>query len=201
MADVQQKRMDSRIRKSQIRMRHAYFMLCEANLRISVASIAKAAGVTRGTFYQHYPDKETFERAVINDTIADFMETVIHTRVGDEAPARLNLSLALAELARHDNGFALLFSQNGKQNFYVCFAKAIETAIKTYLTTSQVEILTNQFEVDDIIVVIANMMVDQFRDWVFQNPRRRNPEYTDSLIRKLCQADTLGVFDMSHFFY
>lgn len=201
MVGKQHRQTDARIKKSQIRLRRAYFTLLETDTRISIAAIADSAGVTRGTFYQHYKDKAAFEQAVVSDSITDFMSTVIHTRVGVDGPARMNLSLALAELIRHDNGFHLLFTNIDGRVFSVLFANAVADAIQTNLIPQGVPEEVGKFHRDDLVAVIARIMVGLFRDWVFQPVHKRNASYTESLIREVSQAATLNQFGMANFFY
>lgn len=109
MAEKQHRQTDARIKKTRTRLRRAYFAMIEDGARTSVAAIADTAGVTRGTFYQHFADKEDFLQQIVSDSINDFLGNAIHTRQGSTDVARMNLRVALEELVRPDNGFTLLF--------------------------------------------------------------------------------------------
>ena len=202
MAEKQHRQTDARIKKTRTRLRRAYFAMIEQGTRTSVAAIADTAGVTRGTFYQHFADKEDFLQQIVSDSISDFLGNAIHTRQGSSDVARMNLRVALEELVRPDNGFTLLFKNINDQTFTIELTDALAAAINRYLTASAITVDDDaQFKLAEVIDVIAATIVHVFRGWVFTQPHRRNASNTEALIKQMSAAETLNEFDITNFFY
>ncbi len=71
---------------------------------VSVDDIVQAAEVAKGTFYNHFSDKDDFEKAILDEARRE-METAIHTAFGSEADPAVRMALALCVSVRfsHDH--------------------------------------------------------------------------------------------------
>lgn len=200
MVEKADRQPDSRIRKTRMRLRRAYFEMLGENEKVSVAALASTAGVTRGTFYQHYNDKEEFEHAVLEDTVTDFMGTTVYRRYGTEAPERMNLHVALEEISRPENGFAILFSRDADDKFSTMLATHIAAAIRAFAHESPVVHAQTEFADEDLVRMVALIMVLIWRHWLLDD-RKRSAEYTEEMTRQVTAAAALGQVDVKGFYY
>lgn len=200
MVEKAERQPDSRIRKTRMRLRRAYFEMVSRGEKISVASLAGAAGVTRGTFYQHYSDREEFERSVLEDTVSDFMDTAVYKRQGSDLPERMNLHVALEELNKPDNGFALLFQRDADEKFTTMLATRIAAAMRTFAHAEPIEHTKTDFKDDDLIRMAALIMVLIWRHWLLDE-RKRSLSYTEKLTREVTDAAALDQVDVRGFYY
>lgn len=200
MVEKADRQPDSRIRKTRMRLRRAYFEMLRKNEKVSVAALANTAGVTRGTFYQHYNDKDEFEHSVLEDTVRDFMATVVYRRVGTDAPERMNLHVALEELSRPENGFAILFSRDADDKFSTLLAMHIAAAIRAFARESPVVHAETEFTDDDLVRMVALIMVLIWRHWLLDD-RKRSAEYAEQLTREVTSATALGQVNVKDFYY
>ncbi len=71
---------------------------------VSVDDIVQAAEVAKGTFYNHFTDKDDFERAILDEARRE-MENAIRSAFGDEADPAVRMAIALCVAVRfsHDH--------------------------------------------------------------------------------------------------
>lgn len=178
----QQRHTDPRVIKTKKRLRQAYIAsLSGDEKQLSVAHITALAGVTRGTFYQHYADKAEFFAAVLVDTAADFMHHCVLTDEANVTP-HMNLQAALAYARNAQNGFAVLFQNDGD-----AFIKALHTeltrALVAYANTNA-EQYTGILQLADIIDLAAMLDVAIIRRWSLAE-NDWTAEYVQLLIQQL----------------
>jgi AcrR family transcriptional regulator len=70
---------------------------------VSVDDIVQVAEVAKGTFYNHFSDKEDFERAILEEARLE-METAIQTALGGDPDAAVRMAIAVCVAVRfaHD---------------------------------------------------------------------------------------------------
>ncbi|WP_127848683.1 TetR/AcrR family transcriptional regulator [Lacticaseibacillus hulanensis] len=160
-------RVDPRIKKTELRLRRALFQnLAQAPInRLSVATITETAGITRGTFYQHYADKDDFIDAVRHDTVTDFIAASVYSQRDDHTQIpRLHVRRALEYLRREDNGFAVLF-QNDTEPFIDVLTQELTDAIMRF-AVSHKRPATATLNLRDLAAVASVIDVAIFKNWV-----------------------------------
>lgn len=83
---------DRRVRKSQTRIQNALFSLMKEMpyQKIRVSQIAKAADISRSTFYLHYETKDALLLGIVDEMIDEYFHAIENVRLGrGESPARL----------------------------------------------------------------------------------------------------------------
>ncbi|WP_155286714.1 TetR/AcrR family transcriptional regulator [Lacticaseibacillus zhaodongensis] len=201
MADNGKRQVDARVRKTRLRLRRAYFSMLENGERLNIAAISKRAGVTRGTFYQHYHDKDEFLRAVMADSVNDFINACVYVRSGDKGPERMNLHEGLEYLVRKENGFAILFTSARGDDFANKFADALCDKMRQYVAQQQVHPSTTaQFSEDDILHLVATTNVLVFKGWLLGG-MRRSATYVYDLVTFAADRLASGQTDIRGFYY
>lgn len=180
-------REDPRIKKTELRLRRALFenLTTTSFAQLSVARITATAGVTRGTFYQHYADKDDFIAAVRRDTIADWLNASVFSRDNDgEQVPRMHVGLALEYLRRPDNGFKVLLQDDGEA-FTIEFARGINAALTAYADAAHLQ-AQGEFRLSDLIAAASMTNVAIFKEWTL-HPHHWTGEYVAILIPALTQ--------------
>ena len=86
---------DRRIKKTQARIQNALFSLMKETpyQKIRVSQIAKAADISRSTFYLHYETKDALLLGIVDEIIDEYFKGIEEVRSGKgENPARLLFS-------------------------------------------------------------------------------------------------------------
>lgn len=172
MTENGKRQIDARVRKTRLRLRRAYFTMLARGERMNIAAISKRAGVTRGTFYQHYHDKDEFLRAVMTDSVNDFIKACVYVRSGENGPERMNLHEGLEYLTRKENGFLILFTSSNGDKFTMDFAKAIGAKMQQYVAQQVPKATPSQFSEEDVLNLIAMTNVLVLKGWLVGGMRR-----------------------------
>ncbi len=180
------RREDPRIKKTELRLRRALFenLAAVGTNRLSVATITATAGVTRGTFYQHYADKQDFLRSVRRDTVLDFFSACVFKRADEVGKApRLHVRLALDYLRRPENGIATLLKYD-EQAFLSELSAGMKNMIAHYLDEkgrfgSQTDIQT-----EDLVMAATVINVAIFKEWTL-GTRGWQVDYATKLVVEL----------------
>lgn len=79
-------KIDPRVIKTRRKLKNAFLTLLSSQRlsEMNVKDLTQTADVTRGTFYLHYKDKETFIQIMMEELIAEFFEAAIFNNVLDE---------------------------------------------------------------------------------------------------------------------
>ncbi|MDT2813883.1 TetR/AcrR family transcriptional regulator [Vagococcus carniphilus] len=73
-------KIDPRVVKTRKKLRQAFLDLLKTRKlsEMNIKDLTNQAGVTRGTFYLHYRDKDTFVETIMEEIIEDFYDSVIN---------------------------------------------------------------------------------------------------------------------------
>ena len=72
-------KIDPRVVKTRKKLRQAFLDLLKTRKlsEMNIKDLTNQAGVTRGTFYLHYRDKDTFVETIMEEIIEDFYDNVV----------------------------------------------------------------------------------------------------------------------------
>lgn len=72
-------KIDPRVVKTRKKLRQAFLDLLKTRqlMEMNIKDLTNQAGVTRGTFYLHYRDKDTFVETIMEEIIEDFYDHVV----------------------------------------------------------------------------------------------------------------------------
>lgn len=123
-----EEKQDPRVVKTQASLRRAlvYLMQHERLENISVQKITQTAHITRGTFYLHYKDKQSFFETALNDELDLLFNQVLHSdpqHLGADHQPRVTLRIneLFTYLERNSAIFTVLLSGSQNRYFYQRF--------------------------------------------------------------------------------
>lgn len=79
------KKTDPRVTRTRKKLREAFLTIIvyQPLNEISVKDITRLADITRGTFYQHYQDRETYLHLMMEESLTEYFDYIMFNR-GDE---------------------------------------------------------------------------------------------------------------------
>ena len=82
-------KIDPRVVKTKRKLKEAFLILVgkQTLKEINVKDLTNLADVTRGTFYLHYKDKETFIQTMMSECLSDFFESIMINTAKEGEPA------------------------------------------------------------------------------------------------------------------
>jgi len=170
-------RIDPRVDRSRQAIWHASMELSREKgfATVTVAEIARRAGINRSTFYAHFPDKE----AVIRDELARMKRDL---RARQEVPTPASMS-AFEPDTPHPNAVRWFEHVGDNADFYGAvlvsgelaeFEREIEAQIRSYAAArlrAWPGTLTPEIPLDALIAASTALNIELVRWWLEQNPR------------------------------
>lgn len=130
---------DPRVVKTQTSLRRAlvYLMQHERLENISVQKITKTAHITRGTFYLHYKDKQSFFETALNEELNLLFDHVVHQDPQqldkDHQPVMtLSINDLFTYLEHNSEVFTVLLSGQQNRYFYNRFYERLTVLMTEY---------------------------------------------------------------------
>lgn len=165
-------------------------LLSETGLhKITVASVTKAAGINRSTFYEYYSDVRALLEDTENKLLAD-LDTGFQAACENFTKDNLDEIFASAVhlMQSHGDTLYILLGANGDPNFSM---KVIETVKPHILTTFQMKKFPAQL--DTVVTFAMSGLIGVFTSW-YAGGRQESLEDVIHTMQKILYAIVHDVF-------
>ncbi|MGY3766534.1 TetR/AcrR family transcriptional regulator [Vagococcus vulneris] len=119
-------KIDPRVIKTRKKLRGSFLELLKTRTlsEMNIKDLTNQAGVTRGTFYLHYKDKDTFIETIMEEIIEDFYNNVIiySTINGEENVPQMVLDNVFKYVGEAPEFFIALLKENDADMYRVLFS-------------------------------------------------------------------------------
>lgn len=140
-------KIDPRVIKTRSKLKKAFLTLLSTHRlgEMNVKDLTQTADVTRGTFYLHYKDKETFIQIMMEELITEYFEAVIYKKgVEEEGTTPIISLLATFEyVGNHPDFFKVLLSEQDALVYQEVFSDKLYEVIQEHQRSGQVNIKNN----------------------------------------------------------
>ena len=140
-------KIDPRVIKTRSKLKKAFLTLLSTHRlgEMNVKDLTQTADVTRGTFYLHYKDKETFIQIMMEELITEYFEAVIYKKgVEEEGTTPIISLLATFEyVGNHPDFFKVLLSEQDALVYQEVFSDKLYEVIQDHQRAGQVNIKNN----------------------------------------------------------
>lgn len=124
-------KIDPRVIKTRRKLKKAFLTLLSTHklTEMNVKDLTETADVTRGTFYLHYKDKETFINIMMKELINEYFDTVIFNIGLDEENEEVQPVLSLVHtfeyVGERPDFFTVLLKENDASDYQVLFSNRL----------------------------------------------------------------------------
>lgn len=121
-------KIDPRVVKTRKKLRQAFLELLVTRTlgEMNIKDLTNQAGVTRGTFYLHYKDKETFIETIMEEIIEDFFtEVVEYSAVSANDDTRvpyIQLEKVFENIGETPEFFITLLKESDAEDYRILFS-------------------------------------------------------------------------------
>lgn len=140
-------KIDPRVIKTRSKLKKAFLTLLSTHRlgEMNVKDLTQTADVTRGTFYLHYKDKETFIQIMMEELITEYFEAVIYKKgVEEEGTTPIISLLATFEyVGNHPDFFKVLLSEQDALVYQEVFSDKLYEVIQEHQRAGKVNIKNN----------------------------------------------------------
>ncbi|MCH4170559.1 MAG: TetR/AcrR family transcriptional regulator [Lactobacillus sp.] len=196
---------DPRVVKTNVKLRRALvqFLQYHTLKDLSVQKITAMAGVTRGTFYLHYSDKEDFVKQIQLGFLHHFFKQVIVYVDSLEAlqafPA-FNVSLAFSFISEHATTFDVFLNREKTLTFNDQFHAGLVSYFEEYVRKSyDVSIPESSLPEKPVFDFYAGAFISLVSNWLKDN-KRYSSDYMAHIFESLLCADNHDVSKVQQFF-
>lgn len=197
-------KIDPRVIKTRKKLRQAFLELLKTRRlnEMNIKDLTNQAGVTRGTFYLHYRDKDTFVETIMEEIIEDFYEKVIEYTPFEEDSEKMIPHMTLVNVFEYigesPEFFVTLLKENDAEVYRNLFSDKIYDFILQHVNYSNSipvrkvpkEILTN-------FLVYALLGIADA--WVVEGQIYAN-HYMATNVTKLFRSELFDEIGLSEFF-
>lgn len=161
--------------------------------QITVTDLIKTTGISRGTFYLHYLDKEDLIEQLKNQFMTKFKKTLANEMGntmnlqelanGDPYPVLIDM---LSLVAKNRSLLAFLFGPNGDASFYRTIVNELQTAILYKLRTIKGTVtFCREIPPTYAINLVTNTIVSTIMVWLTDNDKLTSNELAHVIMREL----------------
>lgn len=127
-------RIDPRVVKTHLKLKKAFLkLLSEKSIQsINVKDLTTTASVTRGTFYLHFKDKETFVCAIMEQLVNELFENTMIELENDENKKQFSISQFLTFVEEHPELLTTLLNDEDALQFRNYFENELYLRIENY---------------------------------------------------------------------
>ncbi|MGO3731729.1 MAG: TetR/AcrR family transcriptional regulator [Vagococcus sp.] len=121
-------KIDPRVVKTRKKLRQAFLDLLKTRKlnEMNIKDLTNQAGVTRGTFYLHYRDKDTFVETIMEEIIEDFYNNVVVYREfegdAEKKIPQIVLDRAFEYIGESPEFFVTLLKENDAEIYRTLFS-------------------------------------------------------------------------------
>lgn len=132
-------KIDPRVIKTRSKLKKAFLTLLSTHklTEMNVKDLTQTADVTRGTFYLHYKDKETFIKIMMEELINEYFDTVIFNVALDEEKEELQPVLSLVHTFEYVGERPDFFTVLLKENDALVYQEAFSNQLFDYIQQHQ----------------------------------------------------------------
>ncbi|RHH69919.1 TetR/AcrR family transcriptional regulator [Vagococcus sp. AM17-17] len=197
-------KIDPRVIKTRKKLRQAFLDLLKTRSlsEMNIKDLTNQAGVTRGTFYLHYRDKDTFIETIMEEIIEDFYESVIEyvPYQGDDEKQipRIVLDKVFSYIGNSPEFFITLLNENDAEDYRVLFSERLYDYVLAHVNygnsipvRKMPKELVNNFVVYSLLG-IANAWVNEGQ--IYAN------HYIAAMVSKMYRSELFIEVGLSDFF-
>ncbi|CAM3338359.1 TetR/AcrR family transcriptional regulator [Vagococcus fessus] len=133
-------KIDPRVLKTKRKLKSAFFtLIANGKLNsINVKDLTETAQVTRGTFYLHFKDKETFVKAMMTELVNEFFErSIIERELPDgNIQPRLFLTNVFEYVDERPDFFTVLLKEDDAAEYQRMLSDKLHSYIEVYNETT-----------------------------------------------------------------
>ena len=189
---------DPRVQRTKQQLRQALVTLLktETPKTISIQTVTKLAGITRGTFYLHYDDKQDFMQATVQDLLADFYHTVT---ISQPTYDQVNLQALFEYVEQKQQTFKVFHQNEATLAFKERLTKAMRQLLQAYIETQFKEVSqADQIEMSITADYLAGASLVLVFKWI-EDGLVYSPRYMAKILYELIQIPTAH-FNVAQFF-
>lgn len=133
-------KIDPRVIKTRSKLKKSFLTLLSTHklTEMNVKDLTETADVTRGTFYLHYKDKETFIKIMMQELTDEYFDTVIFNVALDEEKEELQPVLSLVHtfeyVGERPDFFTVLLKENDASDYQTAFSNQLYEYIQQHQT-------------------------------------------------------------------
>lgn len=191
-------KIDPRVLKTRRKLKTAFLhLLSVQSLKdFNIKDLTQTAEVTRGTFYLHFKDKETFVAAMMNQLVKELFENTMVTGETDTVQ-RFSLNKMLEFVEAHAYFFETLLKDKEAFSYRVILEDALYEQIETY---RQALSISDGRVPKEIVLNYLLYMILGFTDgWISQGQIYATHYMADNL-HKILRSEFIEEVGLSDFF-
>ncbi|MGO2082172.1 TetR/AcrR family transcriptional regulator [Vagococcus sp.] len=197
-------KIDPRVVKTRKKLRQAFLELLMSRTlgEMNIKDLTNQAGVTRGTFYLHYKDKETFIETIMEEIIEDFFTDVVeYTAVsgsdGRQVPY-IVLDKVFENIGNSPEFFITLLKESDAEDYRILFSDKLYDYLLEHTSFNNPnpvrklpkELLTNY---------LVYSLLGIAESWVSEGKIYAN-HYMASIFSKLMKSELFAEVGLNSFF-
>ncbi|KRL61516.1 TetR/AcrR family transcriptional regulator [Latilactobacillus fuchuensis] len=192
---------DPRVQRTKQQLRQALVTLLktETPKTISIQTVTKLAGITRGTFYLHYDDKQDFMQATIQDLIDDFYQKVTVSQTTKPTCDQVNLQALFEYVEQKQQTFKVFHQNEATLAFKDRLTQEMRQLLQTYIEVQFKEASqADQIEMSITADYLAGASLVLVFKWI-EDGLVYSPRYMAKILYQLVQMPNVH-FDLAQFF-
>lgn len=192
---------DPRVLRTKQQLRQALVTLLKTNdpKAISIQNVTKLAGITRGTFYLHYDDKQDFIQATIQDLITDFFQKITTAPTEQQLYQQVDLQLLFEYVEQKQQAFKVFHQNEATLAFRDQLTLQMRQLLQAYIDqkypqASQADQIEMSITADYLAGASLVLVFKWLEDGLVYSPR-----YMAKILNQLMQSQTTA-FNVAQFY-
>ncbi|WP_326716892.1 TetR/AcrR family transcriptional regulator [Vagococcus jeotgali] len=197
-------KIDPRVIKTRKKLRQAFLDLLKTRSlsEMNIKDLTNRAGVTRGTFYLHYRDKDTFIETIMEEIIEDFYNDVVIYKAYDEDEDKkipqIVLDRVFSYIGQSPEFFVTLLKENDAEKYRLLFSDRLYDYLLEHVNYGN-SIPVRKMPKELINNFIAYSLLGISDAWVVEGQIYAN-HYIATMVAKMYRSDLFEEVGLSDFF-
>lgn len=195
-------KIDPRVIKTRKKLRGSFLELLKTRTlsEMNIKDLTNQAGVTRGTFYLHYKDKDTFIETIMEEIIEDFYQHVIvySTIDGEENIPQLVLDNFFKYVGEAPEFFITLLKEHDADMYRILFSDKLYDYILEHVSHSN-PIPVRKLPKELIANYLVYGLLGISEAWVVEGKIYAN-HYMAANVAKLMKSELFEEVKLTNFF-